>query len=114
MVEELLTLPERRSAELPAVVEVEKEEKDFFKFLDDDLAAVERDAKKEANTVHGFEAHPSAVEPWLRRTGIVEHNQSLQKDEIHGSTALPKDDTSKPELFFLLEVMQEVLQEAHS
>ncbi|KAG4428822.1 hypothetical protein IFR05_015699 [Cadophora sp. M221] len=66
-------------------------EADFFKQLDKDVAVVEEDVKAEANIVHGFSSHRSAVVPWLRRTGIEEHTRGLKKDEMHASFAVPKN-----------------------
>jgi hypothetical protein len=59
--------------------------KDFFKLLDDDVAIAEENAKAEANIVHGFGSHRSAVAPWLRRTGIEEHTRGSKKEQIHAS-----------------------------
>jgi superfamily II DNA or RNA helicase len=92
---------------------LEPGEQDFFKRLDEDVAVAEQDAKAEANVVHGFGSHRSAVVPWLRRTGIEEHTRGLKKDEMHASFALPKDAESEPELFLMLEVMDEIFIEAH-
>jgi hypothetical protein len=89
-------------------------EQDFFKLLEDDATVAEEDAKAEANIVHGFDSHRSAVVPWLRRTGIEEHTRGLKKDAMHASFAVPKDAESEPELFLMLEVMDEIFTEAHS
>jgi hypothetical protein len=88
-------------------------EADFFRQLDEDAATAEEDAKAEANIVHGFDSYRSAVVPWLRRTGIEEHTRGL-KDEIHASFAMPKTTESEPELFLILEVINEIFTEAHS
>ncbi len=85
-------------------------EADFFRQLDEDVAT----SKAEANIVHGFDSHRSAVVPWLRRTGIEEHTRGLKKDEIHASFAMPKTIESEPELFLILEVINEIFTEAHS
>ena len=74
----------------------------------------ERDAAEEANKVHGFDGHKSAVVPWLKRTGIAEHIQDLKKDEIRASIALPKNSDQEPELVAVLEGMEAILREAHS
>jgi hypothetical protein len=89
-------------------------EQDFFKRLENDAAIAEEDAKAEANLVHGFDSHRSAVVPWLRRTGIEEHTRGLKKDEMHASFAVPKTAESEPALFLMLEVMDEIFIEAHS
>ena len=89
-------------------------DEDFFKLLDQDAAIAEGDAKAEANIVHGFDGHRSAVVPWLRRTAIEEHTRGLKKDEMHASFAVPKAAESEPELFLMLEVMDEIFIEAHS
>ena len=89
-------------------------EEDFFKQLSEDVAVAEADAKAEADVVHGFDSHKSAVVPWLRRTGIEEHTRGLRKDEMHASFAVPKAAESEPELFLILEVMDEIFREAHS
>jgi len=89
-------------------------EANFFRQLTKDAVTAEEDAKAEANTVHGFDSHRSAIVPWLRRTGIEEHTRGLKKDEVHASFAVPKDAESEPELFLMLEVMDEIFAEAHS
>jgi superfamily II DNA or RNA helicase len=89
-------------------------EADFFRQLNEDAAVAEEDAKAEANIVHGFGSHRSAVMPWLRRTGIEEHTRGLKKDEMHASFAVPKTADDEPELFLMLEVMDEIFSEAHS
>jgi hypothetical protein len=93
---------------------LDSREVDFFKQLNEDAAMAEEDARAEANIVHGFNSHRSAMVPWLRRTGIEEHTRGLKKDEIHASFAAPKDTESEPELFLILEVMDEIFIEAHS
>ncbi len=89
-------------------------EADFFTQLDKDTAITDKDAKAEANTVYSFGSYKSAVVPWLRRTGIEEHTRGLKKDEIYTSFAVPKNAESKPELFLILEVIDEIFTEAHS
>jgi hypothetical protein len=91
-------------------------ERAFFQRQDADVKRAGQDAIAAANTVHGFEGHRSAVVPWLdRRTGIAECVRGLDKDQIQASFALPKKDSeSEPELVRILEVMDEVLGEAHS
>ncbi|KUJ13131.1 uncharacterized protein LY89DRAFT_673228 [Mollisia scopiformis] len=89
-------------------------EADFFKLVDEDVAVAEADAKAEANIVHGFDSHRSAVIPWLRRTGIEEHTRGLKKDEMHASFAVLKTAESEPELFLILEIIDEIFTEAYS
>ena len=38
----------------------------------------------------------------------------MKKDEIHTSFAVPKTTESEPELFLILEVIDEIFTEAHS
>jgi hypothetical protein len=87
---------------------------DFFGQLDEDATVVKEDAKAEANIVHGFDRHRFMVVPWLRRTSIEKHTRGLKKDEMHASFAMPKTTESEPELFLMLEVMDEIFIEAHS
>ena len=93
---------------------LDSEDADFFKQLDKDVAVAEEDAKVEANIVHGFDSYKSAIVPWLRRTGIEEHTRGLKKDEIHTSFTVPKNAESEPELFLMLEVIDEIFSEAYS
>ncbi|KUJ14609.1 uncharacterized protein LY89DRAFT_720881 [Mollisia scopiformis] len=104
----------RGSSECSFIASLDSREADFFTQLDEDAAIAGEDAKAEANTVHGFGSHKSAVVPWLRRTGIEEHTRGLKKDEMHTSFAVPKNAESEPELFLMLEVMDEIFTEAHS
>jgi hypothetical protein len=89
-------------------------EADFFRQLTEDAAVVEEDAKAEANIVHSFDSHRSAVVPWLRRTGIEENTRGLEKDEMHASFAVPKNAEREPKLFLMLAVIDEIFTEAHS
>ncbi len=86
----------------------------FFKLLDKDVAITEEDAKVEANVIHGFDSHRSAIVLWLRRIGIKEHTRGLKKDKIYASFAILKTTESEPELFLILEVIDEIFIEAHS
>lgn len=52
--------------------------------------------------------------PWLRRTGIEEHTQGLQKDEMHSFFVVLKPAESEPKLSLMLSVMDELLSEVHS
>jgi len=40
--------------------------------------------------------------------------RGLKKDEMHASFAVPKNADSEPELFLMLEVIDEIFREAHS
>jgi len=81
----------------------------FFQQVDDDIFRAEEDVQKNGNIVHGFDRHPSAVVPWLRRTGIADHVRGLEKDEIRASFIEPRDSDSEPELFLMLDVLHEIL-----
>ena len=97
-----------------AAIALEPQEQAFFDVADADASMVADDIKTEGNRVHGFDSHRSAVVPWLGRTGIENHVRGLGKDEMHASFALPKSaDEGEPELFLMLEVMDEILAEAH-
>ena len=98
----------------------------FFRLLEEDAAAATEDARADANLVHGFDSHRSAVVPWLRRTGIADHIEGLDKDEMQSSFAVPggdrvggdgagddDDDDGGPELRLILKGMDELLTEAH-
>jgi hypothetical protein len=93
---------------------LDSREADFFGQLDKDAAVIEEDAKVEANIVYGFDRYRSTVMPWLIRTGIEEHTRGLKKDEMHASFTMPKITESEPELFLMLEVMDEIFIKAHS
>jgi hypothetical protein len=54
------------------------------------------------------------VVPWLIRTGIEEHTRGLKKDEMHAFFAVPKITESEPELFLMLEVINEIFIKAYS
>lgn len=66
------------------------------------------------NRMEGFDDHRSAVVPWLRTTGIVDHVQGLEKDEIQRAIALPTVEDDDYVLQFVVESMGTVLWEAHS
>ncbi|PMD22415.1 hypothetical protein NA56DRAFT_658321 [Hyaloscypha hepaticicola] len=89
-------------------------ETDFFGQLNKDVAVAEEDTKVEANIIHGFDRYRSAMVPWLIRTGIKEYTRDLKKDEMHVSFAVSKTTESEPELFLILEVMDEIFIEAYS
>lgn len=63
--------------------------REFFQAQEDDVQQAERDAADDASRVHGFDEHRSAVVPWLRETGIVDHVHGLNKDEIRTAIAVP-------------------------
>lgn len=84
----------------------------FFHQQEENLQQCKREAVALASRVQGFNDHRSTVIPWLRTTGIVEHIQGLDKEEIKASMALPQD--GEGPLSVILTFMQEILQEAHS
>jgi hypothetical protein len=88
------------------------QKQDFFHALEDDIQQAQQDAAEDANRVHGFHDHVSAVVPWLRETGIAEHIQSLRKDEIRTAIAinLPEDESG---LHTIVNAMRSLLQDAH-
>ena len=49
-----------------SIASLDSGEKDFFKQLSEDIAVTEADTKAEADVVHGFDSHKSAIVPWLR------------------------------------------------
>jgi hypothetical protein len=85
---------------------------EFFRTQEDDVQQAERDAAKDANRVHGFEDHISAVVPWLRETGIADHIHHLKKDEIRTAIVVPADG-DKGDLRVIIDAMQSLLQDAH-
>jgi hypothetical protein len=72
----------------------------------------ERDATEDANRVHGFDNHVSAVVPWLRETGIADHIHSLRKDEIRIAIAVPRPG-DESELRTIIDVIESLLKDAH-
>ena len=52
--------------------------------------------------------------PWLQRTGIKDCLEGLDKEQIQALFSLPKSADNKPELFLILEIMDEILSKAHS
>lgn len=90
-----------------------EEELAFFERLDDDATAADRNAIEEADIVHGFDSHRSAVVPWLRRTGIEMHTRGLLKNEMFASFAVPTNADTEPELFLMIDVLSDLLSEAH-
>lgn len=84
----------------------------FFRTQEDDVRQAESDAVNDTNRVHGFDEHRSAVVPWLRETGIVDHVHSLDKEEIRKAIAVPPpgDDS---DLRVIVEAMESLLRDAH-
>ncbi|TVY12548.1 hypothetical protein LARI1_G009653, partial [Lachnellula arida] len=103
-----------RLAEDEANQGISYEEEKFFQQQGKDTLRAKDDGRAAANIVHGFGSHRSAVMPWLQRTGIKDCLEGLDKEQIQASSSLPKDADSEPELFLILEVMDEILSEAHS
>jgi hypothetical protein len=62
--------------------------------------------------VHGFDDHVSAVVPWLRETGIVDHVHGLKKDEIRTAIAVPRPG-EESDLRTIIDAMESLLQDAH-
>ena len=84
----------------------------FFQAQEDDIKTAERDAAEDADRVHGFSDHVSAVVPWLRETGIADHICRLRKDEIRTAIAVPLlGDES--DLRIIVDAMESLLQDAH-
>ena len=90
-----------------------REEERFFKQQAKDVQCAKEDGEAAANTVQGFGSHQSAVLPWLQRTSIKDCLEGLDKEQIQASLALPKSADDEPELFLILEAMDEILSEAH-
>jgi hypothetical protein len=85
---------------------------EFFRIQEDDMQQAQRDADDDANRVHGFDDHVSAVVPWLRETGIADHIQSLRKDEIRTAIAVPLPG-DESELRIIIDAMESLLRDAH-
>jgi superfamily II DNA helicase RecQ len=85
---------------------------DFFLAQENDIRAAGRDAAEDANRVHGFDEHVSAVVPWLRETGIADHIHSLRKDEIRTAIAVPRPG-DESELRTIIDAMESLLKDAH-
>lgn len=99
-----------------------KLEAQFFRAREADAHKVAKDVTTDADTVHGFTGHRSAVIPWLQQTGIEDHLRGLSKEEIRAAITLP---TAAPTgevapfdhddvLLDVLAAMDSILQEAHS
>lgn len=100
-------------ANIPAPRDIDQRDA-FFQTQMEDIAQAEHDAVHDANRVRGFGDHRSTVVPWLRETGIVDHLQGLQKDEIYAATALPPRENDSSYLPRITEAAESMLQEAHS
>lgn len=85
----------------------------FFQTIRDDIKQTARDITEAANLVQGFDKHRSTVVPWLRETGIAEHINGLNKDEIRDAIALPSPDHDDC-LNEIIEAMESLLRDAHS
>ncbi|KAK6439524.1 hypothetical protein LTR95_004275 [Oleoguttula sp. CCFEE 5521] len=88
-------------------------QRDFFRGQEEQIAQAERDATEEGNRVLGFDEHRSAVVPWLRETGIVDHLRGLKKDEIRAAIALPSPEDNS-DLRRIVDATESMLREAHS
>jgi hypothetical protein len=76
------------------------------------MQQAQQDATDDADRVHGFHDHVSAVVPWLRETGIAKHIQNLQKDEIRTAIAIPlAGDESN--LRTIVDATESILEDAH-
>ncbi|KAM0721351.1 hypothetical protein Q7P37_002275 [Cladosporium fusiforme] len=96
-----------------AIVERQTSRKhEFFRAQEDDVQQAQRDAADDANRVHGFHEHVSAVVPWLRETGIADHICGLKKDEIRTAIAIPAPG-DEGDLRTIIDAMQSLLQDAH-
>ena len=85
---------------------------DFFQAQANDIQQAECDAAEDANRVHGFDDHVSAVVPWLRETGIADHIQNLRKDEIRTAIAIPPQG-DESDLRTIVDAMESLLRDAH-
>jgi len=84
----------------------------FFSAQEDDIRQADRDAAEEAERVHGFHGHVSAVVLWLRETGIVDHVHGLKKDEIRTAIAVSRPGEGS-DLRTFIDAMKSILQDAH-
>jgi hypothetical protein len=85
---------------------------EFFHTQEDDIEQAEQDAAEDANRVHGFGDHVSAVIPWLKETGIADHIRSLRKDEIRTAIAVPPPG-DECELRTIIDAMESLLRDVH-
>jgi hypothetical protein len=86
--------------------------REFFQAQENDIQQAEHDATDDANRVHGFDEHRSAVVPWLRETGIVDNVHGLNKDEIRTAIAVPPVG-DKSDLRVVVDAMESLLRDAH-
>lgn len=84
----------------------------FFRAQEDDVQRARRDAAENADRVHGFDDHISAVVPWLRETGIADHIRHLSKDDIRTAIAVPPQ-ADEGHLRKIIDAMQSLLNDAH-
>ncbi|KAK6428910.1 hypothetical protein LTR95_014944 [Oleoguttula sp. CCFEE 5521] len=85
---------------------------DLFRTQEEDIRQAERDAARHADRVHGFDAHVSAVVPWLRETGIVDHIHGLKKDETRTANTVPRPG-EESNLRTMIDAMESLLQNAY-
>ena len=85
---------------------------DFFRTQENDVRQAEHDATEDANRVHGFDDHVSAVVPWLRETGIADHINHLKKDEIRTAITVPPPG-GESDLRVIIDAMESLLRDAH-
>ncbi|KAI7349578.1 hypothetical protein KC320_g5979 [Hortaea werneckii] len=96
-----------------AIVERQTSRKhEFFRAQEEDVQQAQHDAADDANRVHRFNDHVSAVVPWLRETGIADHVCGLRKDEIRTAIAIPAPG-DEGDLRTIIDAMQSLLQDAH-
>ena len=62
--------------------------------------------------MHGFDDHVSAVVPWLREIGIVDHVNGLKKDEIRIAITVPRLG-EESNLCTIIDAMESLLQDAY-
>ena len=84
----------------------------FFQAQANDIQQAECDTAEDADRVHGFDDHVSAVVPWLRETGIADHIRSLRKGEIRTAIAVPLPG-DESELRTIIDAMEALLRDAH-
>jgi hypothetical protein len=85
---------------------------EFFRTQEDDIRQAEHEAAEHADRVHRFDDYVSAVVPWLRETGIVDHIHGLKKDEIRTAIAVPRPG-EESDLRTIIDAMESLLQDAY-
>jgi hypothetical protein len=85
---------------------------EFLHTQEADIQQAECNAAEDADRVHGFGDHVSAVVPWLKETGIADHIRSLRKDEIRTAIAVPPPG-DECELRTIIDAMESLLRDAH-